>query len=110
MQAEQSIVQQTTNEEKKSGLSDTAYKGLSSGVYAYVPHTEFTLGGAGHISMNPFHTSSQFGELEKTHQEIINMQNKMIESKKNKLIEHSLKYNDFTEEDDADHFVDFGLI
>lgn len=38
------------------------------------------------------------------------MQNKMIESKKNKLIEHSLKYNDFTEEDDADHFVDFGLI
>lgn len=55
MQAEQSIVQQTTNEEKKSGLSDTAYKGLSSGVYAYVPHTEFTLGGAGHISMNPFH-------------------------------------------------------
>lgn len=48
--------------------------------------------------------------MEKTHQEIINMQNKMIESKKNKLIEHSLKYNDFTEEDDADHFVDFGLI
>lgn len=63
MQAEQSIVQQTTNEEKKSGLSDTAYKGLSSGVYAFVPHTEFTFGGSSQISMNPFHTSSQFGEL-----------------------------------------------
>lgn len=60
--------------------------------------------------MNPFHTSSQVGELEKTHEEIIRMQNKMIEKKQNKLIEHSLKYNDFTDDDDADHFVDFGLV
>lgn len=85
-------------------------KGLYSGVTTFVPHTEFTLGSAGQISMNPFHSTSQFGELEKTHQEIIKMENKMIENKKNKLIEHGIKYNDFTEDDDADHFVDFGLV
>lgn len=64
--------------------------------------------------MSPFHPTSQFGELERAHNEIIAMQNSMIEYKKNKLIEHGKKYTDISsdlnEDDDSDHFVDYGLI
>jgi hypothetical protein len=52
--------------------------------------------------------------LERAHNEIIAMQNSMIEYKKNKLIEHGKKYTDISsdlnEDDDSDHFVDYGLI
>ena len=79
-----------------------------------MPHTEFTIGNAGQIQMSPFHPTSQFGELQKAHNEIIRMQNSMIEHKKNKLIEHGKKYTDMesslNEDDDSDHFVDFGLV
>lgn len=54
-----------------------------------MPHAVFTTGENG-VLMSPFQDKSLGGDLQKTHSEIIKMQNSMIERKKLKLREKSL--------------------
>lgn len=81
-----------------------------------MPHAVFRVGEEGSVQMSPFHPLSLDGELQNTHNQIIQLQNKMIEHKKKKLIEKSsdnFNVNTFSTgaDDDGDgDFVDFGLV
>lgn len=108
---QKSPVEERKEEEPKS-LPDAGKQGIASGMNAYVPNTVFTVGQAGSVQMSPFQSLSLDGELQKTHNEIIKMQNSMIEHKKKKLIENSsdtFKPSTLYTDDDGD-FVDFGLV